>query len=296
MSKLSTVWMYSLMKDTERAAVNISVNVPDAGMHIEGGVRTKGILKHNSSDQPLVSVITAVFNDAPSLEKSIRSVIDQTYDNVEYLIIDGGSDDAFLKVVEKYADSVDYWISEQDKGIYDAWNKGVKLARGEWIAFLGAGDTYEPTAIATYIDTIAAQEKPADFISSRTNLVSNDNRPLRLKGRPFIWSEVRKAMNFIHVGAFHHRSLFERFGLFDQSYRSAGDYEFFMRCGEKIRAAFTDTVTVNVLVGGISLHSSLGLRETLAIQKKYGVHPLYAHYKYWLVRLKQKVRPYIRGY
>ncbi len=265
-------------------------------MKSEGGLRTKGILKRNNLNKPLVTVITAVFNDAPGLEKCIRSIIDQTYDNIEFLIIDGESSDTFMDVVSRYDDTVDYWISEPDKGIYDAWNKGVTLAHGEWIAFLGAGDAYRPAAIATYIDTIAARGKPVDFISSRINLVTSDDRSLRVRGVPFVWKNVRKGMDFVHVGAIHHRSLFERFGLFNPSYRSAGDYEFFMRCGRELRALFLDAVTVDVLVGGISLNSNVGLQETCDIQKKYGVHPLFAYYKYWLVRLKQKVRPYLRGY
>lgn len=262
---------------------------------IAGGLRTRGRFKRSDPDQPLVSVITAVLNGARDLERSIVSVIGQTYRQIEFIIVDGKSTDATIDVIERYDGSIDYWISEHDRGIYDAWNKGVALANGEWIAFLGAGDAYKPTAVASYVETLIRSRSPVDLISSRVNLMDENTRSLRHWGRPFDWRQFQKAMSFAHVGALHHRSLFERFGTFDISYRSAGDYEFFMRCGKDLRALFLDAVTADVSVGGISM-GEVSLRETCAIQKRYGSNSKVAEIRFCIAKLKRKLRPFFKGY
>lgn len=107
---------------------------------VEGGLRIQGYFKRNLPDKPLLTVITAVFNGAQHLEETILSVIGQTYDNVEYIIIDGGSTDGTLDIIHQYDDAIDYWISEKDSGVYDAWNKGIKISTASWILFIGSDD------------------------------------------------------------------------------------------------------------------------------------------------------------
>ncbi len=114
--------------------------------------------------RPLVSVITAVFNGEAFIASCIESVLSQDYPNIEHIVLDGGSTDGTVAILRKYQDQIAFWQSEPDKGVFDAWNKGLDLARGEWIAFLGADDCYLPGAISAYIE-LAQRNPEAEFLS-----------------------------------------------------------------------------------------------------------------------------------
>ena len=192
---------------------------------------------------PLVTIITATFNAAHELPRTIRSIRELTYKNIEWLVIDGNSSDNTIKLIHDNNDIISEWISEPDSGIYDAWNKGVSKAKGDWIAFLGAGDAYKPEAISWYVDAILASGKTLDFVSSRMEMVSSAGVVYREWGGSFNWNIIQRYMNIAHVGALHHRSLFDRYGFFDCTYRSSADYEFLMRCGERLRSLYLPIVT-----------------------------------------------------
>lgn len=120
---------------------NVKLFLPDCEViKGEGGLQTKGYFKKSYKDKLLISIITVVYNGEEYLEETIQSVINQTYDNVEYIIIDGASTDGTLDIIKKYADKIDYWISEKDEGISAAFNKGILVASGKYLNFLNAGD------------------------------------------------------------------------------------------------------------------------------------------------------------
>lgn len=116
------------------------------------------VTEHHSKPQQLISVITVVFNGENSLEKTIKSVISQSYDHVEYIIIDGGSTDGTVDIIKRYEDQIDYWISEKDEGIYDAMNKGIRQATGEWVNFMNAGDSFVNKDVLSSVDFGALSE------------------------------------------------------------------------------------------------------------------------------------------
>lgn len=299
----------SAVRETSNVKFEHSLGlVPKKGLAFEGGLRTNGYFKliafppeygglsMDLPRQPLITVITAVFNAERTLEQTILSVIGQSYDNIEFIIVDGGSTDGSLDIIRKYEHAIDYWISEPDAGIYDAWNKGVQLASGDWIAFLGADDTYRDGAIQTYVSFIAdRRENELEYISSQVNLVDH-SEILRVVGTPWIWSTFRKYMNVAHVGSMHHRSLFERYGLFDRSYRISGDYEFLLRSGQGLKADFLNAVTVNMLVGGVSDANILVFKETTRAKIITGKRNRWISHieKYWAI-VKWKIRSYLRS-
>lgn len=117
--------------------INIKKNITRIG-----GLRSKGYFKKSCIDKPLISVITIVLNNEKFIAETIKSVLCQPYSNLEYIIIDGGSTDNTLNIIREYESSIDYWTSEKDSGIYDAMNRGCRLAYGSGIIFLNSGDKF----------------------------------------------------------------------------------------------------------------------------------------------------------
>src|SRR5690554_1584625 len=139
--------------DTPVDGMQTLLKTPDSEQKIaEGGLRLQGLYKTSSEDKPLITVVTVVYNGAEFLEDTIKSVIEQTYDNVEYIIVDGGSIDGTLEIIKKYGHAIDYWVSEPDKGIYDAMNKGINLMCGGWVVFLNADDYFVSNDVISKIN------------------------------------------------------------------------------------------------------------------------------------------------
>jgi glycosyltransferase involved in cell wall biosynthesis len=217
---------------------------------LTGGRRLRGLAPFDDHRAPTVSIITATFNASTRITACILSVLTQDHPNIEHIVIDAASTDGTVDVLRHYEERIDFWISEPDGGIFDAWNKGLNLARGEWISFLGADDVYVPGAIRTYMD-LARNHATAEFLTSRAKLIHPSGYSPTYGG-PWKWPACARGLTTIHVGTMHRRSLFDRYGTFDTSYRSAGDYEYLLRAGHKLRAAFTPDTTVLVGAGGAS--------------------------------------------
>lgn len=172
------------------------------GRRGEGGLRTQGYFKKSYDGKPLVSVITVVYNGEKYLEETIQSVIHQTYDNVEYIIIDGGSIDGTLEIIKKYEDRIDYWVSEKDSGIYDAMNKGLVITLGEWLNFLNGADTFYVSTLLADVFNGKSTEK-YDLIYGDFHIVGKDDKPIRvLKADELNKKSVQKGMIINHQSIF----------------------------------------------------------------------------------------------
>ena len=239
----------------------------------EGGLRLNGKFKSGSEHSPLITIITSVLNGAKTIESSIKSVIDQTYPNIEYIVIDAVSKDRTIDILEENSSCIDYWISEPDKGIYDAWNKGVALASGEWVLFLGADDFLKPTALSLMIDCANTSNEKLEYISGKAELIK-EGRVIQTVGLPWSWKKFKKYCCTAQVGALHNKLLYERLGGYDTTYKSSGDYEFLLRAGKELKAAYVDKVTISMSLGGISNSSLLPIWETYyAIKKHSTINP-----------------------
>lgn len=236
-----------------------------------GGLRLRGIAPKRADDQPLVSIITAVYNGAAHVEECIQSVLSQQYPNIEYIVVDGGSTDGTVDIIKRYDDRIDYWVSARDKGIYDAWNKGLALATGEWIGYLSADDAYVPDAVAGYVELIGSERevgRDVEYVSSKILYKDGDNA--RLMGQAWSWPTFQRYMNVVHVGSLHSRAFFDRYGVFDPNYRICGDYELLLRPRGKLKAAFRDFVTVHMRAGGVSNSSTRALDEAFKAKRETG--------------------------
>ena len=233
-----------------------------------------------------------MFNGVQTLEQAILSVIEQSYKKVGLIIIDGGSNDGTQNIIRRYEAKIAYWVSEPDNGVFDAWNKGIRVASGEWIAFIGSDDYYLDGALNSYAKLIIeGKNKNIDYVSSRVNLVSG-TAILRTLGQKWNWKAFRKAMIVAHVGSLHSCKLFETFGLYDPSYKICGDYEFLLRARGGLNAGFLNRVTANMRVGGISDTTLAfseserakvftgGRAQSIARLEKYLVVMKYEFYRY----------------
>ena len=109
---------------------------------LQGGIWTKGIYKEDTEKFSLITVITVVLNGEATIQHTIESIVQQSYPNLELIVIDGGSQDQTIEIIQSLDSKIDYWISEKDLGIYDAMNKGINLARGKWLNFMNSGDMF----------------------------------------------------------------------------------------------------------------------------------------------------------
>ena len=246
----------------------------------EGGLRTFGRFKHTLAGKPLVSILTVVFNGAQFLEQTIQSVLKQDYDNIEFIVIDGGSTDGTLNILRKYENVIDYWISEPDKGISDAFNKAVLLSSGDYLNFQGAGD------LLVAGDVVSRMMEGIDvqcdmLISGRVQRVKEHepNEILWIAPRNFSPSFDKRSllfrMSLPHQGLLTNRRMFERYGLFDTSNVFSMDYEHLLRAYHEFpQVVMKDVVFSAWREGGIGLgrYAEI-LREYSKIKKKNKVAP-----------------------
>lgn len=196
-------------------------------------------------EKPLVSIITVVHNGVSSIEKTIQSVINQTYDHIDYIIIDGRSSDGTVDVLKKYKDKIAYWISEPDKGISDAFNKGIKASKGEWINFLNCADIFTNNNV---VDNMAFHFCDSDIVTAFAKF-GESFIPKRLVTNE---DKLHKKAMISHQASFIKRSIFDEIGIFDKNFSIRMDYDFWLRALKKYKFKFIDNVIVDYDPNGIS--------------------------------------------
>lgn len=213
---------------------------------------------------PLVSIITIVYNGEEHIADCIRSIRRQDYPNIQYIIVDGGSTDNTLRIIDEFRDSVSDLISEKDEGISDAFNKGILRAKGEIIGMINTDDWYEDGAVSKAVRAMEGND-----------VVYGDLRFWK-DGKPdFIGrgnhGQLSREMTVNHPTVFVRKSCYDRFGLFDKQYKCAMDYDLLLRLMVNgCRFSYIPEVLANMRWGGFSDSRWMqGVKETLAVKDKY---------------------------
>ncbi|MDR1584212.1 MAG: glycosyltransferase [Prevotellaceae bacterium] len=220
----------------------------------------------------IFSIITVTFNAGKVLEQTILSVVNQTCPHIEYIIVDGNSSDNTKEIIKKYEPAISHWISEPDAGLYDAMNKGLHIATGDYVWFLNAGDVIQNGNIAAELANIAEKHQMPDILYGDTNLIDSNGNIIaerRLKTpKALTWKSFRMGMLVCHQAFIVRRKIAEEY---DLRYRFSADFEWCIRCMKSAKTIInTHLLLINYLYEGLTTaNRKVSLKERHAIMCKY---------------------------
>lgn len=214
----------------------------------------------------LVSIITVVYNGQDYIERAVKSVLSQDYPNIEYIVVDGNSSDSTMNIVNSYKGNISQIISEKDKGIYDAMNKGIKAANGDIVGFLNADDCFQNSNSITAI--MSSFTPDLDAVYGDLIYVDSNERIKRIwKSKDFIGGLFSKSWTPAHPTFYCRRGFYIKYGLYKIDYKIAADVELMFRFLEiyKIKTKYLNQVLVRMQEGGVS---NAGLKSTIIITQE----------------------------
>jgi glycosyltransferase involved in cell wall biosynthesis len=239
-------------------------------------------------EQPLVTIVTPSYNQARFLESTIRSVLDQDYPRLEYIIVDGGSNDGSVDIIRRYSDRLAWWVWEKDQGQTDAINKGFSRARGDLLAWLNSDDTYEPGVVAAAVKFLNDHPE-IGLVYGEANYINEKGQVI---GRfPAAQTDYRRLRRgYVHIpqqSAFFRSDLWRRVGPLDPSYYFAMDYDLWVRLARIAPIRFEPTLQAN-----FRLHSS---GKTVAADDRCWPEMLKTHFRdggswFSIITLKYLIR------
>ena len=246
------------------------------------------------SMQPKFSIITVTFNADKVLEKTIQSVISQTYRNMEHIIVDGGSKDHTLDIVKKYQGHIGPVISEPDKGLYDAMNKGIRMATGDYLCFLNAGDElHDKETLQHLVQTLEGKDWP-DVIYGETAIVDEEGHFLHMRRlstpEQLTWKSFKQGMLVCHQAFLPKRELALKH-LYDLQYRFSADFDWCIRIMKEAKYLHNTRLTlINYLNEGMTTRNhKASLKERFRIMvKHYGWVSTILHHAWFVIRLFYK--------
>ncbi|NCD70416.1 glycosyltransferase family 2 protein [Mucilaginibacter agri] len=219
--------------------------------------------------KPKLSIITIVYNNVRDIERTVKSIIGQTYNNIEYVVIDGASNDGTLDILNKYRQSINVFVSEPDKGIYDAMNKGLALATGDYVLFMNSGD--EIYALNT-VANIFASSPDADIYYGETEMINDAGESLGQRRhqapKNFTWRDFKYGMSVSHQAIYIKRSLTEPY---DKRYSLSADIDWILKAAKKAKKIVNvNHYVAKYLVGGMSKKKHRqSLKERFRIMREY---------------------------
>ncbi|MDR2926850.1 MAG: glycosyltransferase [Cytophagaceae bacterium] len=220
-------------------------------------------------NKPVISIITVVFNGVDTLERTLRSVAEQTYSHIEYIIVDGNSNDGTQYVIKQYEKYISKWISEPDNGLYDAMNKGIKIATGDYLWFINSGDEI---ASPDVIQKIFESPETADVYYGETVMVDNDGRIIGIRRLTppdkLNWKDFRNGMLVSHQSVIVSRRISKTY---NTAYRFSADFEWTLLALKYSKNTVnTCMILSKFLDGGLTKKNIVpGLKERFSIMKKY---------------------------
>jgi glycosyltransferase involved in cell wall biosynthesis len=241
--------------------------LPDGSNKAEGGKRFKVSSGENRTADPVLSVVTVVRNAIAEIPKTLGSIHSAGNLSIESILIDGGSTDGTPDFLRAHGDEIDYWLCEPDHGIADAFNKGISIAKGEYVGILNAGDWYEPDALA--IVAGASKSRPEiDVFCGSVQFWESGSPSVLCHSDP---SRLEKETSVYHPTVFIKKAAYLNYGLYDESYKFAMDYELLLRFKRAGGKFFNIEKTLaNMPLDGISHeHWYEGLREVKRARSKY---------------------------
>jgi glycosyltransferase involved in cell wall biosynthesis len=223
---------------------------------------------------PLISVITISLNSLEFIKQTIESVLTQTYPNIEYLVIDGASTDGTVEIIEKYDKQLAYWHSRPDRGLSHAFNLGLERARGDWLVLLNSDDFFLSPKVIENIVPYLMKYHDKDVVFGQAIIMSNQKSPTpltltRVYGHTWRWEQFRWFDTIPHPAAFTNKSFFRRVGKFDETFKVAMDYEFYLRRGKNLEAQFIPIPVSGMRAEGLSSQNIVNTwREGRRAQEK----------------------------
>ena len=242
---------------------------------------------------PKISIITVSYNAAKTIEQTILSVVNQTYPNIEYVIIDGGSTDGTIDIIKKYEDQIAYWVSEPDNGIYDAMNKGIDVAIGDYIFFLGADDTLTSANIIEEVAVFICKYIKSDqILCGKVFMIDNNTQMIKENTRRYSLSDIKSGAMPPHQGMFMPKCLLDEKIHFDINYNIAADFEVLLKNIMKgIQVVFFDKNIAYYSINGCSANKDILHHEYAKIIKKYCGNE---NSKIYLLKYQNKMKKIIK--
>jgi len=247
-----------------------------------------------------VSIITVCLNNATSIEQTINSVLSQNYPHIEYIIIDGGSTDGTLKIINQYKNKISFFVSEPDNGIYNAMNKGIKASTGQLIAFLNADDVYATENmlpdVVTCIEENCSDAVYGDLVYTSRN---NQNKIVRYwKTGEYKKGAFRRGWVIPHPAFFCKKAIFGKYGYFDENFKIAADFELMLRFIEKhhIKIDYLPRVLVKMRAGGRANTLTGIIRGNREIIKSFGQNDIRLSPMFFLLKPIAKITQLFNKY
>lgn len=237
---------------------------------------------------PLISIVTISYNSEWCIEKTINSVVGQTYSNIEYLIIDGGSVDNTIEIIKKHEGRISFWVSEPDNGIYDAMNKAIDKATGEWIIFMNTDDEFaNDNVVEHFVSVIDSDNDYAAYYGDAISCYSIGDRMMKALNL----KRLRHRMAFSHQSVFIRTELMKR-KKYSLKYKLAADYNFLLSIyldGECFYYLDFCVSRVKIDAGASFAHFIESKKEVFRIHRKNGYGKLEANYYYWTLVLRFRI-------